>query len=186
MVKRSPASIKPEGTLVQRLDLILSHLNAVHINLILLLFCLFVGPKAVFPLKNLLINILHVFFSLHITVPCATNPILLLELLTSFLHVWRVVILNKQLLAHRASWWKTKCLANLQSTNIILHQTDWLGNALRTESYVTWLITCPWSWFFSNSHLSPSQSLKCMFFISHQNSECTQCTPCPVHIPRPQ
>jgi hypothetical protein len=86
MVKRSPAFIKPEGTLVHRLDLILSHLNAVHINLILILFHLCVSPKAVFPLEIFLIKILHAFFSLHMNIPCATHPILL-KLLTSFLHV---------------------------------------------------------------------------------------------------
>lgn len=123
MVKRSPTFIKPEGTLVHRLDLILSHLNAVYINLILIIFHLSVSPTAVFLLEILLINILHAFFSLQMNVPCATNPILLLELLTSFLHVWRMVILHKQLLAYRASRWKTNCVANLQSTNIILHLT---------------------------------------------------------------
>ena len=87
MVKRSPASIKPEGTIVHRLDLVLSHLNAIHINHILILFHLCVSLKAVFPLEILLENILHAFSSLHTNVPCATYPILLLKLLTSFLHV---------------------------------------------------------------------------------------------------
>jgi hypothetical protein len=74
-----PRFMKPKGTLVHKLGLILSHLNEVHMNLILILFYLCLHPQAASSLQIFLIRILHAFLSLHMHVTCATHPILLLH-----------------------------------------------------------------------------------------------------------